>query len=120
MLQAGIDKGTDKMLKQDAQKMIADHKKLAGQMKDYCSKKNMAMPAMDNNMDMSAMNDKTGKDWDKAWVDMMADGHKSTIARFEKGQNEVTDADLKSMITMTLPTLHKHLDMVQQLQSKMK
>ena len=120
MLQSGIDKGTNKMLKDDAKKMIADHKGLAQELTDYANKNNIAIPAADNSMDMSDMDSKTGKDWDKAWVDKMVEGHQKTIAKFETAQNEVTDPALKTMITNTLPTLHKHLDMVQKLQDNMK
>jgi putative membrane protein len=120
MLQAGIDKGTDKMLKSDAKKMLADHKGLADKLTDYANKNNIALPPVDSSMDMSDMDSKTGKDWDKAWADKMVDGHQKTIAKFEASQNEVTDPALKDLITKTLPTLHKHLDMVQKLQGNMK
>lgn len=119
MLQAGIDKGTSKMLKDDAKKMLADHKMLATQLTDYANKNNIAVPAMEN-MDMSDMNSKTGKDWDAAWTDKMVAGHQATITKFETSENTVTDPALKTMITNTLPTLHKHLDMVTKLQASMK
>lgn len=119
MLQAGIDKGTNKMLKEDAKKMLDDHKKLAQQAQDYATKKNITLQ-QPGAMDMTDMNSKTGKDWDKAWVDKMVAGHQATIAKFESAQNTVQDPELKTWITNTLPTLHKHLDMVTQLQGSMK
>lgn len=120
MLQSGIDNGTNKMLKDNAKKMIADHKSLAKKMSDYAAKNNITVADADGMPDMSSLNGKTGNDWDKAWVDMMVEGHQKTIDRFNKGENEVTDPELKGMITKTLPTLHKHLDMVTALQNKMK
>lgn len=120
MLQAGIDKGTSKMLKDDAKKMLVDHKMLAKELTDYANKNNITLPAMDNNMDMGDMNSKTGKDWDAAWAGKMVDGHQQTITKFETSENEVTDPALKTLITNTLPTLHKHLDMVQKLQTSLK
>ncbi|HXS37729.1 MAG TPA: DUF4142 domain-containing protein [Flavipsychrobacter sp.] len=116
MLQAGIDKGTSKELKSDAKKMIKDHKSLAKEMGDYASKKNMTLPTLDTSMNNMGMDNTTGKDWDKSWTDKMVDGHQKTIDKFEASQNEVTDPDLKTLITNTLPTLHSHLDMCQKLQ----
>ena len=123
VLQEGWDKGTDKELKAHAKMMIADHKKLGVKVKDYSAKKSYALPDNDNSKGddaVASLNKNTkGKDWDKAWVDKMVDGHKDAIDLFEKYQDKVKDADLKAMITSTLPTLHSHLDMVKQLQDKM-
>jgi len=118
MLQAGIDKGTSKMLKEDAKKMLADHAKLAQQAQDYAAKHNITLPAPDN-MDMSDMDSKTGKDWDIAWTTKMVDGHQATITKFENEQTAATDPELKTWVTNTLPTLHNHLDMMQKLQSSL-
>jgi len=118
MLQNGIDKGTDATLKKDAKHMIADHKKLSEWLKDYASKNNYVLPTSADDMgDISA---NTGKDWDKAWADKMVDGHKKTIDKFESNQDKVKNPDLKAKIVATLPTLHMHLDMVQQLDDKLK
>lgn len=117
-LQAGIDNG-GKDVKDDAKTMMKDHKDLADKMKDYASKKNITLPAdQDYSKDVD-MGNKKGKDWDKAWTDKMVDEHQKTIDKFQKAQNDVTDPDLKTIITNTLPTLQKHLDMCKQLQGKM-
>lgn len=118
MLQDGIDHGTSKTLKANATKMLADHKKMGDEVMAYASKKNLALPEEDHDMDH--IDAKAGKDWDKEWADDMVDGHEKTISRFEKGQNDVTDPELKDMITKTLPTLHNHLDMTKQLQNSLK
>jgi putative membrane protein len=117
MLKAGIDKGTSAALKSDARKMLMDHNKLAKEMSDYAGKKNINLPAADTSESM-AMNGAPGASWDQDWVTKMVDGHQQTINKFESAQNTVTDPELKSMITKTLPTLHQHLKMVQDLQSK--
>lgn len=117
-LQAGIDNGS-KDVKNDAKMMMKDHKDLADKMKDYASKKNISLPAdQDYSKDVD-MGNKKGKDWDKAWADKMVDEHQKTIDKFQKAQNDVTDPDLKTIVTNTLPTLQKHLDMCKQLQGKM-
>jgi putative membrane protein len=114
MLEAGSEQGSNKKLKTDAKKMLADHQKLAKQMTDYAAKKNITLSS-DTTMDMSAMNGDNEATFDTAWTQKMIAGHQQTIAKFEAAQNTVTDPELKGMITNTLPTLHTHLDMCQAL-----
>jgi putative membrane protein len=117
-LQAGIDNG-GKDVKDHAKMMMKDHQGLAQTMKDYAAKKNITLPPdQDYSKDVD-MGTKKGKDWDKAWADKMVDAHQQTIDKFQQAQNDVSDPDLKTIITNTLPTLHKHLDMCKVLQAKM-
>jgi putative membrane protein len=123
LLQAGADNGTDKELKAHAKMMITDHKKLGAEVKEYASKKGYVLPEGDNGKaddELGTLQKKTkGKDWDKEWTDALVSGHRDAIALFESNQNNVKDAELKTMITNALPTLHKHMDMVKNLQDKM-
>ncbi len=123
IIQEGLDKGTDKDMKGHAKMMLADHKKLGTTVKGYSTKKSYMLPDNDGGKGddaVASLNKNTkGKDWDKAWADKMVDGHKDAIDLFEKYQDKVKDADLKAMITNTLPTLHSHLDMMKQLQDKL-
>ena len=123
VLQAGIDNGTSKDVKAHAKMMIADHKKLGAKVSAYAAKKGYTLPADDGgkgNDDLAKLNKHTkGTDWDKAWVDMMVDGHSDAISLFEKAEDKVKDADLKQLITDALPTLHNHYNMVKELQSNM-
>ena len=123
VLQAGIDNGTGKDLKSHAKMMMADHKKLGAGMKAYADKKGYTLPADDGGKgdDAIAMINKSNKgaDWDKAWVDHMVSAHEDCISMFEKGQKDVKDDELRTMITNALPTLHSHLDMMKGLQDKM-
>ncbi len=118
MLQDGIDKGTNKELKAHAKMMLADHKKVDADLKAYAAKKNFVLPT--DTPDPDDITAAAGKDWDKAWVDEMVDGHDKTINRFEKAQTDVKDDELKTWIMNTLPTLRHHMDMVKGLQDKMK
>jgi len=67
--------------------------------------------------DLSA---KSGADFDKAYVDAMVKDHKEDIAAFEEAGKKVTYPELQAFIAKTLPVLHKHLDAIQKVQSKMK
>ncbi len=124
LIKAGMDMGTSKELKMHAKMMMTDHKGLAAKVKAYSAGKHYTLPDNDNGKsadDMDKLNKNSkGADWDKAWASMMVDKHNDAIDLFEKGQNNVKDADLKALITNTLPTLHSHLDMMKQLQDKLK
>jgi putative membrane protein len=122
VLQAGLDNGTSKELKAHAKMMIADHKKLGDKVKAYSASKNYTLPADDGGKGDDAiakLGNNKGADWDKAWVNHMVSAHEDCISMFEKGQNDVKDADLKTIIAGALPTLHSHLDMMKQMQDKM-
>jgi putative membrane protein len=123
ILEAAGSRGTNKELKVHAKMMIADHKKLGEGVKAYAQKKNYPLPADDgseakNKLDGLDKNAK-GAAWDKAWTDEMVNAHQDAINLFEKNANDVKDDELKKMINDALPTLHKHLDMMKDLQGKM-
>jgi putative membrane protein len=123
LLQAGWDNGTDKELKAHAKMMIADHKKLATNLKGYATKKGYVLPDSDMGKaddELATLSRKTkGKDWDKEWTDALRKSHKDAIDMFEDSQNGVKDQELRDMITATLPTLRSHLEMMKGLQDKL-
>ncbi len=123
ILQAGFDNGTNKELKTHARMMLADHKKLGDKVKSYSDKKNYTLPADDNgkaNDELAKLNEKTkGADWDIEWVDHMVSAHEDAISMFEKGRDNVKDADLRNIINDALPTLHAHLEMMKNLRDRM-
>ncbi len=125
LIQAGIDKGTDSKLKAGARKMLADHTKLKTQLQSFASQKGYAAPtASDEGKskdDLDKLNKNAkGKDWDKAWAEGMEKEHKDDISDFEKGERNVKDSSLHQIISNTLPVLHAHLSMAQELQKNIK
>ena len=123
VLQAGMDNGSNKELKMHAKMMITDHKKMGGKVSAYATKKGYTLPATDDGKGdeaVTGLNKNTkGNDWDKAWVNHMVDAHKDVISMFESAQKDVKDEELRSMITESLPTLHSHLDMMNNMHEKM-
>jgi putative membrane protein len=102
--------------------MVDDHTKINDQLKDLASKKNVDLPTMvtsDQQKDIDKLSKKTGTDFDKAYVSMMVDDHKKDIAAFKKNGDKLTDADFKTFIMNSLPTLQKHLDAVEAIKKKM-
>jgi predicted outer membrane protein len=121
ILEEGVEKGTNKELKSDAGKMIADHKKLKAELKRYASMKRYKLPDENEveNSDIKRINSnrEIGNDWDNGWTSQLIDDHQNAINDFEKAQGKVKDHALNRLITNILPVLHKHLDMVNKLKN---
>lgn len=110
-------------VKMHAKHMLTDHKKMGDEMTAYASKKNITLPTAppeDKVKMLDELNTKKGKDWDMGYLEAQVNDHKETIAKFESGEQTVTDPELKAMITKTLPTLRDHLKMVEDAQAKVK
>ena len=111
-------------VKMHAKHMLNDHEKLGSEMKALAAKKNLTIsndPPADKKQMIDDMNaNKKGKDWDRAYIDAQVADHQEAISLFEAGSSSVKDPDLKALIDKTLPTLRDHLQMIKDVQSKMK
>ena len=54
--------------------------------------------------------DKKGSAFDKAYCDMMVNGHKDAIDKFDKASTSVTDADIKAWAASMVSPMRAHLD----------
>lgn len=92
--------------------MAADHGKANSELMSLVAGRLMipdSLPAS-NKKHVDMMTKMMGKSFDSHYISMMMDGHKSTIAKFEKEAQSGTDPQLKAWAASTLPTLQKHLD----------
>jgi putative membrane protein len=93
--------------------MVRDHTKANDELKSLAGMKNITLPPApgEDHMDhIKKLSKKTGKEFDKDYIKMMVDDHKSDIDAFEKISKDGKDSDLKGFASKTLPTLQKHLD----------
>ena len=93
--------------------MVTQHTKSLAELKGLAEKKMMTIPTELTNegKDMyEKLNKKSGMDFDKEYCDMMVNGHKDAIDKFEKASANSTDADIKEWATSSLPALRTHLD----------
>jgi len=106
-----------------AKKMIEDHTKANGELKALATKKGVTLPT-DVNAEQKATADKlsklSGAEFDKEYVAAMVTDHEKTVALFETEAKSGTDADAKAFAEKTLPTLKMHLQMIKDMQAKMK
>jgi putative membrane protein len=119
-LREGISKSDNKEIKNHAKMMLKDHEKLDDKVKAYLSTKgtSLTVPTVDTSNAVN-INDKKGKDWDKAWVDKMVEDHSGLLDKLKTSQKDVKDSSLLTLINSTIPTVESHLAMAKSMQSKM-
>lgn len=101
--------------------MVKDHSEANNNLKSIASGLNIALPdsvSDDARKEMDKISMKKGKDFDKAYVDMMVDDHKKDITEFRKCADNCSDSTIKNFAYTTLPVLEKHLDSIQSIAGK--
>ncbi len=121
--QLAQQKGMAKDVKDYGAMMVKDHTAAADKLKAIAASKNLTLPAsispeMQKNID--DLNQKQGKDFDKAYIDMMISDHKKVISAFEDESKNGSDADMRGFADSTLHTLHHHLDEAEKCSKMMK
>ncbi len=114
--------GSSEAIKNYGSMLVKDHSKANDELKSIAAAKNISVPAglsSDQTSHIQDMSAKTGKDFDKAYIDMMVEDHDKAIELFEKQSNDNSDAELQAFAKKTLPALQQHLAEAKKLQSKM-
>jgi len=98
----------------DLGKMMEDeHTKAFKELQALAAQKQITIPTSlteDGQEANKKLMNKTGKDFDKEYCDMMVNGHKEAIDKFNKASTDATDPDIRKWATGMLPSLQKHLD----------
>lgn len=116
LAQHAIANATSADVKKLAQGILDDHTTMANELNTTAMSKNITLPANmgEDNMDKVAkLKEKTGKDFDKEYIDWVIKDHKESIDLFEKESNNGNDADLKAWAAQKLATLRQHLEMAE-------
>jgi len=111
--QIAVSKGSTAEVRQLGQMMVDQHTQAAAQLKALADRKGIKLPAEDAECKKCCadISKKTGKDFDKAYTELMVKDHKKVISEFKMEKDSGKDADLKSWAATTLPTLEHHLTM---------
>jgi putative membrane protein len=95
-------------------KMMEDaHTKSQNDLTALAQSKMITIPTSSTNNAKDAYNDlneKSGNDFDKAYVNMMVNSHKDAIDTFEDASTDSNDIDIKNWATVSLSGLRTHLD----------
>ena len=100
-------------VKEMGKMMETEHTKCLNDLKTLAEKKSITIPTSISKEGEEAYEkliNISGAEFDKKYCDMMVDGHKNAISKFEKATTDTNDPDIRTWVTETLPTLRKHLD----------
>ena len=120
-------KATNPQVKAYAQQMITEHTAMQKE-GDRIAKANNAAPAgtdatmdkkEDAQDDIGDLKDKSGADFDKAYMEYQVKAHEMTLAQLQGMQNTAQNADLKAMITAAIPKVQAHLEKAQQIRQQL-
>ena len=124
LAQLAEKKGSGKEVKDLGKMLEREHTAVLAELKSYAARKNIDVPAEQDQDAKNTYNDfskKSGKEFDKDWCDLMEKKHKAGISKFENLANDPNaDPELKTLVNKTLPTLRTHLDHVMQCKNKLK
>ena len=116
-------KGVNQSVKDFGAMMVHDHSAAVDKLKGLATARNVSLPTTLTSEEQKMSEDlgkKTGKAFDKAYIDAMVEDHEKDIKEFEDAEKKVTDGDVKAFITTTLPTLRTHLDSAKAIQKRIK
>ncbi len=116
-------KSTNSQIKNFAAMMVTEHGKVNDDLMALAKTKNITLPATvdaDYQKKMADLSAKTGKDFDKAYVDAMVDGHKKTLDLMNDAAKNCKDPDLKAFAAKTAPAVQMHLDAINKIHDSMK
>ena len=111
MGQLAEQKAQSEDVKSFGKRMVTDHSKANDELKSIASNKGVQLPSKQH----------TGK-WvsDKAYIDMMVKDHEKDLAQFKDEANSGSDPDLKKFADDTAKVIQEHLDLVKEIQAKLK
>jgi putative membrane protein len=118
-LNAGIAFATDLETKALAADLLTEHVAMDKELKGLAERKQLTLTTIDSSVVVLDLPDKKGLDWDKAWVDEMADEHKRLVRKFERNEDRAKDPDVRNFITKSLPNLRTHLETLRKTEDRL-
>ncbi|MES2557508.1 MAG: DUF4142 domain-containing protein [Bacteroidota bacterium] len=107
------EKGTLKEVKDLGKMMVDEHTAALDELKELAAQKAISLPGSlteDGQEAYDKLNEKSGKDFNEKYCDMMIKGHKDAIDKFEKASSDADDPDIRNWASSMLPSLRVHLD----------
>lgn len=116
-------KGSSQQVKDFGAMMVRDHSKANEELKSLAGQHNITLPPApgeDHMEHINKLSQKSGKEFDKEYIDMMVKDHKEDVDAFEKASNNTNDPDIQAFASRTLPVLRQHLEAAQAIKDAMK
>jgi putative membrane protein len=123
-IQAGkmaAQQATKSEVKQFAQMMVSHHTQATQELKNVATPLGVTLPQTMIPVHQAMADrlaNKTGKDFDEAYMDLMETAHKMDIAMFEVKSKAAETPTVKGFATRTLPMLRSHETMANKIEKK--
>jgi putative membrane protein len=125
--QIAVDKATNPSVKEYASMMVKEHGAMVTSVKDLAARLSVTPASNDKtndlkeevSKDINDLNAKTGKDFDKEFIDEQIDMHQETLDLLNDLDGRTTNADLKTAIAEAKPKVQAHLDQAKAIKDKL-
>jgi len=110
-----LQKSQDKNVRNFATKMIADHERLAREMKPLAVKlgaKEPTAPSVGDRAKYEELKLKSGIDFDRAYVETMVKDHNDDLKKFIDEEQKTTNPDVKAAVAKAENTIREHTEMI--------
>jgi putative membrane protein len=116
-----LQKSNNPDIKQFAQRMVDDHTKNQQQVDSLASKLSITSPSSASSEETQAkdrLQNLSGEQFDRAYARMMVQDHRKDVNEFKREKQTAQNSELKQYVDQTLPVLEQHLQLAEQLNSK--
>ncbi len=103
--------------------MITDHGKANAELKRLATAKHITLPTdldAEHQVKMDSLTNLSGKDFNKAYVNAMIEGHQKTLALMQDEVNKGKNTDFRGFAAQTIPIVQMHLDSINKINDSMK
>lgn len=114
---------TSPEVKKIATMMVEAHGKMNVEVEQLASSKSITLPVdltNDQIKDLEKLTEKTGIEYDKAYISKMKDKHEEALSMLEKVSEKCDDAEIKTWAQKTAPNVSSHLEMVKAAEDNLK
>lgn len=111
------EKGQHADVKSFGKMMVTDHTAANNELKALAGTKNITLPdsmSQDHMDNITELREKTGADFDRAYMDLMVEDHNEDVEMFDEASKNLEDAEAKAFASKTLTTLKKHHERARQ------
>jgi putative membrane protein len=117
-----VERATDEKVRTFGQRMIDDHGRMLGEIKDLASRRGMTLsdqlPA-EAQADLSHLSAMSGAEFDREYVRSMVVDHEKDLDAFDREARTGVDSDVRALAARSLATIREHLRMAKDIELAM-
>lgn len=118
-----VSNASSDKVKEFGQMMVKDHSAAGDQLKKIAMARNIMLPdslSKESEKHAADMEKKKGKGFDKAYINMMIEGHQKVLKQFEEEMQKGSDNELKTFVSQKISVIKGHWDAAKSIKESMK